>query len=172
MGYTTPTTRATLDVVTAGDWNTDIVDNIAWIGEDKPMCRLTKATTQSITSGSYTACTFDTETFDTATMHDTGSNTSRITFATAGIYLIGGDIQYAAATGSNYSLQARLQIDGTTYIANSSSYAVVGGQPMAACVTQLYQVTANQYCELIAHHDQGTSVLVAAKFWATWIAAS
>lgn len=65
------------------------------------MVRVTKSANQSINSGVATVVTWDTEDFDTDTMHDTGSNTSRLTAPIAGKYLVYGIAQWVIdATGS------------------------------------------------------------------------
>ena len=64
-------------------------------------CRLFKSAAQSIGSGAaYTDLTFNSETFDQGGLHDTGANTERITIAIPGLYLLYGQVEWAAnATG-------------------------------------------------------------------------
>jgi len=52
-------------------------------------CRVTKSGAQSIPNNSPTVATWDTETYDTDSMHDNSVNNDRITFNTAGKYLVG-----------------------------------------------------------------------------------
>ncbi len=59
-------------------------------------CQVTKSSTQSINDATITAVTWNTETWDNNTIHDTGSNTERLTATTAGIYLVACHITWAS----------------------------------------------------------------------------
>jgi hypothetical protein len=50
-------------------------------------CRVYNSGNQTISNATWTDLTFDSELYDTDTMHDTSSNTNRITFTTAGVYV-------------------------------------------------------------------------------------
>jgi hypothetical protein len=109
-------------------------------------CRVyqTGATTMG-TAGDWTVMNFGAEAFDTDTMHDNSTNPSRITFTTAGKYLVGGTVY----TTSNIDIGIKIRMDGTTDIAihrMAEAYANQNG----ASVSTLYSFTAGQYIEFLA----------------------
>ena len=72
-----------------------------------PMCRVyNSATLTPYTTN--TAITWNSESYDTDAMHDTGSNTSRITFQTAGVYLCTATIRVDATTVTQANLFAKI----------------------------------------------------------------
>src|SRR5262245_7924090 len=88
MGYTTPTTHSTGDLITASIWNTDLVDNIKFLA-NPPACRVYNSDdSNGVVDQTDLAVSFDSERFDTDNMHSTSSNKSRITFNTAGVYVV------------------------------------------------------------------------------------
>ena len=58
-------------------------------------CSLYKSIAEAYMTGAYRDLLFNSELFDTDSYHDTGSNTQRITCATAGYYLFSAIIQFA-----------------------------------------------------------------------------
>jgi len=126
---------------------------------------------QSLADGTGTTLTFNQERYDTDAMHDTTSNTSRITItsgAGAGKYLIGGCFEFAAnATGIRLVL---INLNGTTTIANitqnaASSFGTV------ICLTTAYSFSVDDYVELQVFQNSGGNLDVTAspnhspEFW-------
>jgi hypothetical protein len=56
--------------------------------ESQPAAFVKKSGTQTVTAGNWAAITFDSEAFDVENVHDTGSNTERLTAPTPGLYLV------------------------------------------------------------------------------------
>ena len=77
-----------------------------------PRCRLRNLADQSIPNNTNTAVTFNAEIFDTDSMHDTGSNTERITFTTAGVYLIHARIHFDDNSNGYRSIRIQHSVDG------------------------------------------------------------
>ena len=109
--------------------------------------------TQSIPDSTPTALTLGTEYWDTESMHSTSALTSRVTFPTTGVYLVGASVAWAAnATGTRTLL---IRGDGSTNIAqvstpvNSGSYATV----QSLCIPML--ATAGGYVEALVTQDSG-----------------
>lgn len=99
MPWTAPKTWSVGDVLTAADLNTYVRDNAKWLGTDKPRCRArNSANIAHTTSGNYQALTFGSERVDVGAMHDTSTNTGRLTVPTGGggFYAIGGTIEFAS----------------------------------------------------------------------------
>lgn len=140
-----------------------------------PTCRVFRTTAQSIPHNVETAIAFDSERFDTDTMHSTVSNTSRITIATAGVYLVTGTMEYASSviTGERRII---LKVNGTLYIGFGQAPAntAVGS---GLTIATIWKFAANDYVELYAHHTNGSSAAIninanaawSPEFAATWI---
>lgn len=102
MPYVEPTSRSTGYLVTAADWNQDVVSNVSFLA-NPPACRVHKGTgTQSFAHGVAQTITFSNEAYDTDTMHDTVTNTDRVTFKTAGLYVITFQVLMAGAADYNF----------------------------------------------------------------------
>jgi hypothetical protein len=87
-----------------------------FIAADPPACRVFHNANQSINDVTVTTVAFNSERFDTDTMHDTVTNNSRITFTTAGLYLVTFNGGFAAA-GDYSSALAQIRLNGVTGIA-------------------------------------------------------
>jgi len=106
--------------------------------------RVTASSGQSITANTLTALTFDTETFDTDSMH-AGGNPTRITFTTAGYYIVTG----VGSTDANASIYGGVRLNGTTYIqkvgvGNSGANTANGIQ-----IGFIYNFSASDYIEFM-----------------------
>ncbi|KKL75014.1 hypothetical protein LCGC14_2059110, partial [marine sediment metagenome] len=75
--------------------------------------RVTNSAAITLTTTTDTGLTFDQEDYDTDTIHDTGSNTNRLTATTAGKYIITGAARFAAnATGTR---RLGIRLNGTDF---------------------------------------------------------
>jgi hypothetical protein len=166
MAYTDPViTVAADDVHDAADWNTYVRDNESFLFKP-PRVRVTDGNNQPASDSSQTPITFDTEQFDTDTMHDLGTNPERITFTTAGVYLVGGNIGWASSSAGRRQL--RILLNGTTQLNNVVvDVDSVTGHRMN--VVTIFDMAANDYVELQAFQTSGGDLNVtAAQFWAVW----
>jgi hypothetical protein len=86
---TVPTPYDATSGVTLSDtiWDAGVRDPLNFL-LDPPHCSVYAGATVSCVSNTATLLTYDTETDDTDTMHSTSSNTGRITFNTAGRYML------------------------------------------------------------------------------------
>ena len=144
MAYTSPTTRSTNDLITAAIWNADMVENIKWLYNGNPGCRVYHNTTQSMTGSSDNTVLFNTERYDTDTMHSTVSNTGRITVTTAGTYMFHAQIDWATAPGSNVMF---LRLNGATKVASVNWT----GSSDTCEITTIYAMVATDYMELLVN---------------------
>jgi len=172
ISWTAPKTYAGNSSATSADRNTYERDNLNWLANDHPRCRVTRATSLSITTGTDTAITFPTEVYDVGAMHDTGSNPDHITVPSggAGIYIISGYYQMAAPGGSFTRSVAWLRVNDSTNIATSVVTPPTSTGP-ADSITALVNLAVGDYVELIVNHNTGSSVSVTdAALAANWIA--
>lgn len=126
---------------------------------------LTHSTTQASPTGAPGAITFDTERWDTDSMHAGGSPT-RITFNTAGLYQVSGNVQVSA----NSILSIGIRLGGATFIANDVTSAT--GISTLSIHTQYYFDVGN-YIELMVQASGAGNINntsnVSPEFRATWV---
>lgn len=127
-----------------------------------PAARVFNNANISIPNNSLTALTFNSERFDTNGIHSTVLNTGRLTAQTAGLYQIGGHVQWAAhsPTAPVYGLHVRL--NGATLIAPQHFPVGVDSTAFAMSVSALYKLAVGDYVELCAFQASGNAQNVAA----------
>jgi len=141
---------------------------------DPPACRVYNSANLSIVNTTVTTVTYDSERWDTDTMHSTSSNTSRITFTTAGLYLVG--FHGRLDSGTDYSrAYADIYLNGATVIARYDRRATTNDvrDPAMEVVTK-YKFAAADYVEARVLQTNGAAAarnLVTAanespEFWA------
>lgn len=160
MAWSAPSTRSTLDVISATNWN-EVVNDLLWLGRDAPHCSVYNSANISISDSARTALTFNGERYDTGGCHSTVSNTGRLTVPSGGdgVYLIWGSAEYAAAASGVRNLEIRL--NGSTLIAIQS---VAGsGTTQQLTVAREYLLSAGDYVELTVFQNSGGSVNIVAS---------
>ncbi len=162
MAWTTPTTRVTGTLITASIWNTDMVDDLIYLHDNLPACRVYNSANQSINNTTLTAVTFNSERFDTDSIHSTVSSTSRLTCQTAGVYYIFGNGVWASAPGAN-SFMCILLNAGTTIAAQGTVNNSVQNQTEVSC---LYKLAVSDYVEFVVFQSSGGAInlLAAANY--------
>lgn len=154
MAWTAPTTRATNDLISAANWNTDLVDNLSWLGTSRPHAMVYKSGNTSIANTTYTIGTYDSEYFDTGACHSTSVNTGRLTVPTGGggLYEIFALWVWASnATGIRYS---EFYLNGTTGFSVTVPGTVNGTITCNAMYTQRV-LTAGDYVETRGYQSSG-----------------
>jgi hypothetical protein len=113
----------------------------------------------TLTNGSFVGLAFNTERFDTDTMHSVATNTDRITFTTAGKYMVGCSVQfYTNSTGDRI---VKILKAGTEMIRQSVKAA--GGTHTTIQPTALVDMAANDYITVEAYQSSGGSLDVNAS---------
>lgn len=120
-------------------------------------CKLSGA--QSITGTGLSVVNFDAETYDTDTMHDTGSNTSRITFNTAGYYTVTAILN----SDVNAIIYGGIRLNGSTYIGKCGVGNSGANTANGMNLTINYYFSATDYVELLGSF--GTAGATACKVW-------
>ena len=121
-----------------------------------PMARVYNSADISISNATVTILTFNSERFDTNTIHDTSSNTSRLTCKTAGIYLIFGSVAWS--NGALGVRQVSILLNGATVIAKQLSPANDANNTTEQSISTAYELTVNDYVELQVFHGQGSNL--------------
>lgn len=124
-----------------------------------PKCRASNSSNISIGTSSETALALDSEAFDTDAIHDTSTNTSRLTCKTAGVYIIGGNVEFAA--NGNGTRTARIRLNGTTFIGSQKTLSPTLSPAMVSVVT-IYSLSVGDYVELTAIQSSGGNLDVLA----------
>lgn len=151
MAYTTPTTITAAELISVQKLNEQWIDNIAFLA-NPPACRVWNNAAITIPDAGMTLMTYNSERFDTDSMHSTSVNTSRITFNTAGLYLVSFSMVITAS--SDYTgVMGRIRLNGTTPIAESGSqHNVISFNPNMT-ITTIYKFAATDYVESLVYAD-------------------
>jgi hypothetical protein len=171
--YNTFTNVSTGDVLTATNFN-NVLTNIGNY-RVPPMVRLTgSANLTSYTSGNV--ITYNTETYDTDDMHSTSTNTSRITFQTAGVYLVVFSVR-ATWAGTLTSQSAEIWVNGTITSGNEvyGISTTIGGSYLSVSAIVNAAGGGTEYCDSVYRFGGATGVSIvmsassATHFSATWL---
>lgn len=171
MPYTSPATVVTGTTITSA-WG-----NSVKAGEDflanPPACRVYNNAGLSIPNNTETLLTFNSERFDTNTMHDTVTNPGRITFNTAGLYIVTAHVDWASnAVGDRRTL---FKLNGTTYIAWVENMPNNAGASTSQVLTTLYKFVAGDWVAAYGHQTSGGALNVnstanySPEFSAVWV---
>jgi len=114
----------------------------------------TNATMATITTGVVSGpLLFDSEKYDTNAWHSVSTNTGRITVPDSGVYLITGQVAFAAhATGLR---TAYIFIDGFQRGASWVNAVTSSGERTIVPVTTMAKMTAGQYAEIYTRQKSG-----------------
>jgi len=125
----------------------------AFFAQNTPGVTLNKSATQSIATGAWTALVWDVEVTNSAGMHN-GTNNTRITFPSAGMYLVTFNGEWTASTTAQRL--AALQVNGTTreFQLNEAP----GDQRQAFTLTALRKFSAGDYVEAVVFQNTGSSL--------------
>lgn len=117
-----------------------------------PCCVLSHNANQSIGNGGvWTTLAFNTERHDSDEMHDTATNTGRITFRTPGVYDFEGRVNWASAPTTPFLGVFK---NGATFVsvsAHPSIYGQIQGREKFA---------AGDYIEFQVQHSSGGAINV------------
>lgn len=156
MAYVAPTTKAAGQKITAVIWNQDVKDNVIALA-NRPACEAVHSTTQSLTDNVEATVAFDTDASDNDAMHDPVTLNTRITFKTAGFYVVsfGCEITAAADYASYYCY---IRLNGTTLVAQGSSTPpLIGSVGLWLTATALRKFNLNDYVEVRILQNNTTS---------------
>ncbi len=137
---------------------------VCW-NEDPPpgdiSARVFNSANLSLSHNTTTALPFDSERWDTDDMHDTVTNSSRLTAQESGKYLIFANVKFGEnASGTREVL---LRLNGTTVIAEERASANVVETGIAGNVMSLtthYSLAAGDYVEFVVTQTSGSTINV------------
>ena len=156
----------------AAQMNAHIRDNLNFL-YSAPACRVYNRAAISIANATWTALTFNSERFDNNTMHSTSSNTGRITFTTAGRYLLTFAAEFAAnATGFR---QISMDHSVTVGIASETVPVVSAAAATAMDTATHWACAAAEYATAFCYQTSGgnlnvnSSAAYSPEFMAHWM---
>lgn len=175
MPYVAPAAVASGAVISKTTFGDVVIADLNFLA-NPPACRVFHGTTQSIADNTATALLFNSERFDTDSMHSTVTNTSRITFTTAGLYVVTLTFQFNFGTALTWA-EGRIRLNGTTDLATQSVPGSPAGFAQFITVTTTYKFAAGNFVEAMAFQDNvgNTPVNVLAagnstpEFSAVWV---
>jgi len=160
MAWSAPRTWVAANVLTAAQLNTDVRDNMLWLGTRKGF-KIRRVAVQSITTATTTAVSFDTEDSDTDAFGAVPSTTYTVPTGLDGLYAITANVVFAAAAGTTPFM--RVIAGGvshdfaiTTAVSDGSGSIIV---PLVATNTIALSVFQNS----------GGNVNVTATLWANFV---
>ena len=127
-----------------------------------PACRLAKHGTSTVSNGVATEINFNgssDETFDTTGMHSPTSNPSRITVATAGIYLVQGNINWPYDSGGGRRV-LYLKKNGNEIASTSEMQVSTTDATTFQNLSMIINAASTDYFELSALQYSGGSVTI------------
>lgn len=157
MAYSTPRTWTAGEYPTAVMLNANVRDNVSFLASP-PSCRVYNSALINVVNATDTLLTFDSERFDTNTMHDTVTNPGRITFTTAGVYVVSFTGQFIAATDYTQG-NAYIRLNGTTPIGLGSSVgtSTLSTAGMFVSCHTIYKFAAADYVEVMVRQTNGAA---------------
>jgi hypothetical protein len=138
-------------------FNGGVVENTAPPAAAPIGCRVYGTANQSLPASTSTLVSFDAERFDTDNMHTTSPN-GRITFNTAGYYIVGANIQFSAnASGVR---MVSIKRNGTKVIGEQALGAVSSSIATSINVSTIYYFNAGDYVECYAYQSSISSITI------------
>lgn len=176
MPFTTPHTIALGELVTIATMNNEWGGNVSFLA-NPPACRVYSSVPISLVNAIETTLTFDSERYDTNSMHSTTVNPGRITFNTAGLYLVSMSFRTTPDNDYNF-VYGLIRFNGSAALASHVIGTMTDNTiPTLMTVTTVYKFAVNDYVEArVAQKNTSAatnSATVAAndspEFSATWI---
>ena len=113
----------------------------------------------TIPNATWTTLTFNSERFDSGNLHNTATNTSRLTATSSGVYVITSNI-LVSVNGSGFRV-ANINVNGTFSIA-SMRLPAFSGDMVGMSFTTTYYLNQNDYVELLVYQNSGSSLTAVA----------
>lgn len=122
--------------------------------------KVTRATDQTLTTGTATPVSFSTAAVNPNGLWASGSPT-KLTVDKPGLYLISGGVRWAAGSTGLRTLQ--VQVNGTSglFPLQVSQAAPASGTGLQQ-ITGLVRLTTSDYIELVATHSEGGNLAISA----------
>jgi len=143
-----------------------------------PSCRVYNSGNIDPATSTWVTLTFDSERFDHHTMHDTSSNTGRITIPSNGdgVYIIGACAKFdlSGLSSGEEDIGLRILLGGSTVIAEHYFIASHDDVDSAITITTIYELAATNYVEVQGYTSSDVDIVqegnLSPVFWASYLA--
>lgn len=152
--------------VAPASWGDAVRDALNFLA-NPPAAQAYMSAAQTINDAAITTLLYNSEVFDTDTMHSTAVNTNRLTFTSAGLYLIG--VQAFFSADADYELAAvGIRNSGGVTMAQANDSGTDINTDMAVGITRLQKMTAGDWVDTWCYQDNvsGNTNTCNAVFWA------
>jgi len=148
VAWTSPRSWVAGETVTSTVMNTHVRDNLNAI-VSPPYAYIRATTATSVGGSGYANISFNTEVFDTNGLYTSASPT-RLTIATAGLYMLAGGYSLALTAGTLAT--AHFSVNGGL-LPHSGTSVICGAtaQNAALSLTCLYRLSVGDYVELASY---------------------
>lgn len=152
----------------------DSASNVGMSWQLIPAARVFNASAIDPATSTWVSLTFDSERYDTDAVHTPTGSTQRLTVPTngAGLYLVGGNVEFAALDANTGTYGTRILLNGTTVIAEDFMEHA-GNNVVNQNVHTVYSLAATDYVELQAFTSKDLNVNATAnfspEFWIQWL---
>lgn len=139
---------------------------------DPPSCRAFHAANQSIANNTLTTVALNLEQYDTDTLHDLVTNNSRLTFTTAGKYIVTFNGVWNKTTAASGDRMAQIRKNGTDILAFESKR--MGGADLFIGHSLVVQdaFAATDYVEARVQQVSGAALLLYQDNYSPFLAAT
>ena len=154
--YCRPGTLPNVEFLTIRVWQRPTI----YRGGSVPSAQVRKTSNQSLANATWTAVTWDSEAFDTDSIHDTSTNTSRLTCRTPGKYLLSGVVEFSGLTNPTYlSLQFALNGNTSGRVYGRQGRTDTTVTPIVS-IADVIDLSVGDYVELYVFTGTGTGTIV------------
>lgn len=179
MAYVAPSTVTTLQTYTSAAHNVivnDVIDHETRIATlyKPPSCFVYRTTADTANNATWLRPTFDAELYDTDSMHDNSTNSQRITFNTAGIYVVSAGIYFdnASATGERILVLSKNASNADPQSATAGvnvgiQYLNTGEANMRMSLTTIHRFNVGDFMTMHVFQNHGSAMIVGSVTSAT-----
>lgn len=125
--------------------------------------------------GTPTVLAFGAESFDVGDLHDTSTNTSRLTAPVDGVYQVSANVSWPHDGGVGAGIrEITLIVNGSGFQARAFDDEPASGSPTSQTISMLVKLLAGSYLEIEARQTSGDFLTISsvfpASFAMTWVA--
>ena len=128
-----------------------------------PSVRISATANQSIAISTDTYATFATEDYDNDSMANLGVNNDRITFTTAGIYLVSAEVNFVNNLNATTNGRAVVLVSSTLNEIAWNSLRGTTAADTEETLPYLHQATAGEFLRVRVRHNSGAAVNISAR---------
>ena len=154
-----------------------IWDGSNWVNYNRLATRVYKSGNATVNDSTLTLVSFDSEDFDYGSQHSTVTNTSRVTAAEAGIFLVCAGANFASSgppNGGERLLMVRKNAAGSggggTLLFAETQNGTASPTDSVMGASDVFVLSANDYIELFVYQHQGASITLQGGIGATSLA--